>query len=95
MLRIKDYPREVRIKDSIWDIAFVRKIPGEPDSILGLCDPSLNKIYVRLGQSKEQTFKTVCHELVHAAEHEYVFELPHAAVWKLEDFFFDLIKDNL
>ena len=92
--KLKDYLREVQIGDSIWEIKFVRKIPKEPETTIGLCDPSEHVIYIRLGQSPEQRFKTFIHELCHAVCYEYAIPECHKVIYALEEPILRLFSDN-
>lgn len=93
---MKDYPREIMIRDSLWAIRFVRKPPGTTDRYWndGLCDPSANTIYIRLGLDEHERFKTFVHEILHALEHEYELELPHHIVHALEEPILRILLDN-
>ena len=95
MPKIKDYPREVMIGESIYQVKFVRKI-GETDTreTLGLCDPNEQVIYIKLGQSPRERLKTLCHELIHCFEFEYGFEVPHHLVHKLEEPIVAFLMEN-
>lgn len=95
MLRLRDYPREFVIGDSIWSLKFKRNI-GETTTHItwGLCDVSTNTIYIRLGQTPEERLKTLCHELIHAAEWEFDIEIPHKLVHQLETPLARFIIDN-
>lgn len=96
MLRLRDYPKDLVIGDAIWRVRFVREIERSGKFITwGLCDPCDQVIYIRLGQSSEDRFITFCHELVHAWEAEYEFEIPHELVNKLEKPMARFIIDNV
>ena len=95
MLRVKDYPREIQVGDSIWAIKFVRNLGQTATTITwGLCDPSTQTISIRLGQTAKERLKTVLHELLHAIEDEYGIEIPHGLIHKLEDPFARFLIDN-
>lgn len=89
---LKDYPRQFVIRDSLWDVKFVQKLDGKLTA--GLCDPSCQTIYVRLGQTKIERLKTVIHELLHAMEHEYAITIPHKMVYTLEAPLAEFLLDN-
>jgi hypothetical protein len=93
-LKMKDYLREVQIGDSIWEIRFCKKIPDEPATTIGLCDPSEHTIYIKLGQSPQQRFKTFIHELCHAVCYEYGIPECHKVIYALEEPIYRLFADN-
>lgn len=72
---------EFVINDDLWEVKFVRKLPG----CLGECDPSTNVIKILKGQNKFETLKTMIHEIIHATEFSYDFELEHRIVYLLEE----------
>jgi len=63
MRKQRDFPRQLNIGDSIWEVRFCRKIPDYSQSILGLCDPETHIIWVVQKQSAEERFKTFIHEV--------------------------------
>ena len=79
------------IGDQCYQLKFVQKLP---DDDLGICDPSSNTCYIKLGQSKKEIFKTFVHEMLHAMEASYDFELPHDFIDALEESVSDFIIDN-
>lgn len=87
-----EYPNTVLIVDAVWDVKFVRKINAA--NHLGLCDPSTNTIYIRLKQSKEETFLTFYHECMHAYEFETGKEVGESMVRLFEDWLRMLLVDN-
>lgn len=93
-MRLKDYPRQIVIKDSIWDVKFVKKLNGHGRMTIGLCDPSDQTISVRLGLDKRERMKTLIHEIFHAWEEEYGLHIPHKLIYALEDPVVDFIIDN-
>lgn len=92
MLRLRDYPREIMVGEDLWAVRFVRRLPE--DSQLGLCDPSEQTIYIRLGQTQEERLKTFLHELLHAIEYEYKIVMPHRLIHRLEDPLARFLIDN-
>lgn len=63
-------------------------------STLGACDPNDHMIYIKTRQTSEERLKTFCHELIHALENEWNFELPHSLVSRLEEPIVRLLLDN-
>ncbi len=92
--RQRDYPRQLQIKDNIWDVRFCRKIPGEPPDILGLCDPSELTIYIKMGQTPAERFKTFAHEVAHSITYEYGIKEDHRVIHQLEEPILRLLVDN-
>lgn len=84
-MKQKHIPKELLIGESLWRVRFVRHIPdNSKDKLtLGLCCPDEKTIYIRQGQSFEERLDTVIHEIIHAAEYEFQFELEHRHVHKL------------
>ena len=94
IFNMKDFPRQLEIGENIWRVRFCRTIPGEPDTTLGLCDPSDNTIYVKLGQTPVERFKTFVHEILHAWESEFSVSIPHSVIHDLEEPIFRFLLDN-
>lgn len=92
--RQRDYPRQLQIGENIWDIVFCRKIPEECPSTLGLCDPSELKIYIKMGQTPAERFKTLAHEVCHAVCSEFGIKENHAVIHKLEEPILRFLIDN-
>jgi hypothetical protein len=95
----RKYPKEVLVNDELWAIKFCRKIPERHygrEVIWGLCDPSNLTIYIKYGQSREQTFSTLVHELLHAIEHSWNIAIDrtndHPKVYKLECAIVQILK---
>jgi hypothetical protein len=96
--KIRQYPKRIRVRGEPWDIQFVRKIPSNDTHDVGLCDPSNNTIYIKLKQSPRDTFLTFIHEVIHAMEVEWDFNLPHTqkddVVDKLERAIGEFLENN-
>lgn len=88
---VRSYANCWDIGDQCYELKFVQRLP---DNDLGLCDPSRNSCYIKLGQTKKETFKTFIHEMIHAIEDVYDFDLPHDFVEVLEVGVSDFIIDN-
>jgi|GEM_PF-2989098 len=93
MRRQKDFPREVHLRHDAapWRIRFVLRIKPDvedgdhPDELIdGLTLPDSRLILIRKGLKPFARLETFVHELVHAAEEDYGFEVPHWLVHKLE-----------
>ena len=93
--RTRDYPKEIFIKDHVWDLKFCRSTPDDRDpEDLGLCDPSTKTIYVRYKQPARETFMTVVHEWLHMVEDEYEIEIGHKIIHVLEEAIADFLEKN-
>ncbi len=92
--RQRDYPRQLQIGDNIWDVVFCREIKDEPASTLGLMDPSDCTIYIRMGQTPEERFKTFAHEICHAVCYEFKIEENHRVIHNLEEPILRFLIDN-
>lgn len=92
--RMRDYPRQLQIGENMWDIVFCRRVPNEGDNTLGLCDPSETKIYIKMGQTPEERFKTLAHEVCHAICYEFSIKENHAVIHRLEEPILRLLIDN-
>jgi hypothetical protein len=95
LLKLKDYPRQIQVGDSLWSVKFKRDL-GQTETRItwGLCCPAEQTIYIRLGQTQKERLKTFLHELLHAIEEEYGFEVPHQLIHRLEDPLARFLMDN-
>lgn len=98
---IRKYPKVVKIKDDMWSVKFVNKVPERhygKEVICGLCDPSEMTIYIKTGQSREETFSTFVHEILHAIEASCDFYIDrahdHPKVYALEAVIVQILKEN-
>lgn len=90
-------PRELRIGDGEWRVKFCRLIdPGThySNEIQGDCDPSEKVIRIKTNQSPHTRLETFLHEILHAFEFEYEFELGHPLIEKLEVALGAFLRDN-
>jgi hypothetical protein len=87
-------PREVWVGETVWTIRRVRKVPDNPENTIGLADPSDQVIYVKSGQGFRQTLATLIHELIHACEFTYEYDIPHKLIDKLDEHLADILIDN-
>lgn len=89
-------PRLLIIRGAHWHVVVTRTMNvSEGEDILGLCDPSLRTIYIKKQQTKRQQMATLVHEILHAMEFEYDFNLTHKVIGKIENPVADFIRDNL
>jgi hypothetical protein len=79
----RSYPKVILILDQEWTIKFVRRIDIAVQGgyrVMGSCDSDERNISILLGLTPYETFVTFMHEVMHAMEYEYRFEIPHAKV---------------
>lgn len=93
----RDYPKEVLVRGNTWSVKFVRKFSycEDDEHILGECDPSEKIIRIRQGISPLQTWTTFIHELLHAFEEEYEFEVDHDHIEKFEVAIVEFMLSNM
>lgn len=91
--RIKDYPSQLKICRVYYAIRFVSVIEGDPN-LLGLCDQESYTIFVKLGQTPKERWKTVFHEILHAYEFESGVEIGERHVRLVEHWVSLLLGDN-
>ena len=84
--RQKDFRKFYLIGDYEWDLKFCRKIEDgtSASDTMGLCDPSIKRLSILQKQSILERLTSVSHEILHAFEDEYEFEIPHHLVYKLD-----------
>jgi len=101
---VRCYPKHWQIKDDIWTLKFVRKIPfcGGED-VRGLNDPGSMTIYIQLKLSRKETLMTFFHEVIHAIEFshdlpdkkEYTYRDMHQMIHDVEKHLAEFFADNL
>lgn len=101
MLRIRDYRKAYKIRDAVYRLLFVRKMPPvvgwkakDLEGLAGSCCYAQKKICVVLGQSPEDRLFTAIHELYHAADEEWKIGLTHDQIYKLEKATGRFLLDN-
>lgn len=91
--RLKDYPKTIKLGDEVYTLRFVRKF--EDRDQVGECDAENKEIILKLGEGREETFKTYIHEIIHGLiEFEGDVELKHRLVYKVENFIYQFFVDN-
>lgn len=90
----KKYPKKININDEMYEIRMVKRIPGEPHTDCGMCDPGEKIIWIRYTQSKRGVLRTAIHEILHAMEAEHEIELKHSLVYSLEKALESFLVDN-
>ena len=90
----RKYPDTWYVNENPWSLKFVKRIPGQPQSDLGNCDPSDSTMRIRLKQTRREYFQTFMHEVLHAIEFEYDMKIPHNVVHDLEEPLARFIEEN-
>lgn len=94
------FPSSLKIYKATYEVKFSRDIEND---LLGMCDKTTNTILIRTGQTPHERFMTLIHEVIHAFEFEYMFDITsrkidggrnHAIVEQLEVAFSDFLIDN-
>ena len=92
--RAKDYPKTINVKDEVYQVRLVARIPGEDRTVEGMCDDGAKIIWIRKDQSPRGLMRTFIHELAHALDGEYSIRLRHAQVYRLEEALEAFLTDN-
>lgn len=86
---IADYPKVLHLGTETYKLKFVKGM-----KLVGSTDPSKKEIRIRAGMSKNETFSTAIHEILHMIELEWPVKLKHKQIYKLESALFSFISDN-
>lgn len=93
MLCRKHYPKTLEIGDNTYRIMFVKDFPDKRQ--IGECDPETKIIKIKKGLTKEETAKTLIHEVCHAIfDFEYDIPVNHRFITRLEQPFYQFLVDN-
>ncbi len=87
--KIADYPKTIYIRGDAYALIFVKDM-----ECLGETHARNHTIKVRAGMSRNETFRTVIHEILHAMEFSHPVKLKHKTVYKLEEAIFQFFIDN-
>ena len=100
----QSYPRIWYVNDDTWRLKFSRNLFFSPYELDGLCDPSDMTIYIRQCQTKMQTLMTFFHEIMHAIEYSYDFDIGskrsyterdmHHYIYAMEKYLSEFLVDN-
>lgn len=94
-MRRKDFPKEILIGDSLWQIRFKKTIAEGKDT-LGLCDPSEHTIYIKQGLGFEERLNVFFHECLHAISYEGGFySIDHKVIYDFADGLSKIFTDNV
>lgn len=97
MRRMKDYPRELIVGESLWKVKFVKLVPeraGKGRILVGLACPMDQTLYILRGLSPFDRLVVFLHEATHALEDEFGFEIDHTQLNKLDKSWAQFICDN-
>lgn len=87
--RQDQYPKFIYLRGERYKLRFIKNLAD-----LGETDSETQTIKIRSGMSKNETFRTVIHEILHVVEFEWPVRLKHKTVYQLEEAIFSLIMDN-
>ena len=79
----RSYGDAIEVDKSIWGITFHRSIEGAGHA--GMCYPDTQRLALALGMSPFETLVTFHHELFHAFEDEYDFNVRHKSIEQLAE----------
>jgi hypothetical protein len=83
-------PREVWVKDAVYRISYKRGLDE-----FGYCDMNEKKIVIRAGLSFQERLDTLVHEISHAIEEEWDFDVKHEHIHKLSTAWAQVLVDNI
>ncbi len=87
-------PPKIRISGRVsYQVVFQDEIRGNPN-LMGLAEPNERMIYIKIGMSERDTFKTLLHEVIHAIEFESETPIPERITETLEEGIFKVLKLN-
>ncbi len=87
--RKRDYPKVIYLRDDVYRVVFVKNLKP-----IGQTDATKKVIRIRAGLSRNETFRTFIHELLHVLEFSWPLKIKHKTVYKLEKALFQLFIDN-
>lgn len=87
--KISDYPKHVYLRSAVYKVRFVKNL-----KVLGETDAAKCEIRIRKGMSRNETFRTWIHEMLHFFEFEFPLNIKHKTVYKLEKAIFAFLMDN-
>ncbi len=94
LFKPSQYPSEVHVGHETYKIRFVKRIPKQPLSVVGLADSEAKTIWIKANQSKQQLFRTYVHEICHALEFEYEIKIEHKEIYKFEEAIVQFLLSN-
>jgi hypothetical protein len=98
LIRLKrNFPKALDIGDAIYRVKFVRYQDEDVEKtglVHGMSDPSNHTIYLTLGQSPRERFKSLVHEVLECMKEEFGLRLPHYVIEELEEPITRFLEDN-
>ena len=89
----RDYPKSLILGEEVYTIRWVRKF--KDPKVVGECDPHARGIRLKLGESREETFKTLLHEVCHGLlEFEHDLKVKHKLIYGMERALYQFLIDN-
>lgn len=95
-MKLKDFPRELLINGNLWKIKYVKHLPHPNPKKITYAEyyPEERAIRIVKGHPYIEMLDSLIHEVIHACEFEYGFELRHSHVHKLGEVLAKLYIDN-
>lgn len=94
MNRQRDFPREIRVRDAVYQVRFRRHLNYEGEPCYGLCHYDDKLIEICQGMSPSFRAEIFWHEVFHAFAHEWGFRLAHPTIYKLQAAWAKFSRDN-
>jgi hypothetical protein len=90
----KKLPNKIRFKSKVtYEVLFSDCI-GDKETTLAECRYDHKQILIKNGQSDQENWKCLIHEIIHGLEFEYRIPIPHKIVYLLETAVFKYLKLN-
>lgn len=87
-------PKKLKIGGLIYDVILKDRNKECGVSHYGTTDPSLMKIWIHSGISKQQQESTLIYEILEAINHNWELRLEHQQISQLETSLYQVLKDN-
>jgi hypothetical protein len=89
MIVPKNYPKYIYLRGDRYHLKFIKGLKA-----FGETDSGDLTIKIRAGMSKNETFRTFIHEILHVLEFSWPIKMKHKTIYKLEKAIFALLLDN-
>lgn len=89
---VRSYPKHITYNGEEYAIRFVRKFKDKLQ--IGECCSSEKIIRIKSGLSKEETFITFLHEVLHLIEMEHPIDIKHSHVYKMSEALAQIFMEN-
>ena len=91
---MKKIPTQIRLKSKVtYEIVWAEVI-GDKEKTMAECRYDTKQIVIKSGQSEQENWKCLIHEILHALEFEYRIPVPHKIIYLLEEAIYKLAKLN-